>query len=111
MMTMKKLIATLIIGSVIAPTLYAQSNQEVAALAGQSGCLVCHKADGKLVGPGFNEIAEKYKDQPNALQTLTQKVKKGGAGSWGRIPMPAHPQLSDETISTIVGWILKGAPN
>lgn len=89
---------------------FAQTNQEAAALANQSGCLVCHKADGKLVGPGFKEVAEKYKDQPGALEMLIQKVKKGGAGTWGRIPMPAHPQLSDESLNTLVSWILKGVP-
>ena len=88
----------------------AQSNQEAAALANQSGCMVCHKAEGKLVGPGFQDIAEKYKDQPGALDTLAQKVRKGGSGSWGRIPMPAHPQLSEESAKILVGWILRGAP-
>jgi cytochrome c len=91
-------------------TAFAQSNQAAAALANQSGCMTCHKAEGKLVGPGFQEIAEKYKNQPEALDTLMQKVKKGGSGVWGRIPMPAHPQLSDESLNTLVSWILRGAP-
>ena len=109
---MKKITATIfMLSAAAASTAYAQSNQEAAALAGQSGCLVCHKTDGKLVGPGFKEVAEKYKDQAGAQQTLVQKVKKGGAGNWGRIPMPAHPQLSDETANTLVAWILKGAPS
>lgn len=92
------------------PAVFAQSNQEAALLASQSGCMACHKVEGKLVGPGYQDVAEKYKGQPDALEQLSQKVKKGGAGSWGRIPMPAHPQLSDESARVLVTWILKGAP-
>jgi cytochrome c len=109
---MKKIITTLILAaSASTSAVYAQSNQEAAALAGQSGCLVCHKTEGKLVGPGFKDIAEKYKDQAGAQQTLAMKVQKGGAGSWGRIPMPAHPQLSNENANILVAWILRGAPS
>lgn len=92
-----------------APT-FAQSNQAAATLANQSGCLVCHKIDEKLVGPGFQDVAEKYKGQAGAVEMLTQKIKKGGAGSWGRIPMPPHPQLSDESSNVLAAWVLKGAP-
>jgi cytochrome c len=94
----------------IAQTSFAQSNQAAATLANQSGCMACHKAEGKLVGPGFQEVAEKYQNQPGALEMLMQKVKKGGSGVWGRIPMPAHPQLSDESLNTLVSWVLRGAP-
>lgn len=105
---MKKIILILLIGGFNAQLAFSQS---AAPLANQHGCVACHKVDEKLVGPGFRDIAAKYKDQPDALQTLSQKVKKGGAGNWGRIPMPAHPQLNDETLNALVSWILKGAPN
>jgi len=108
---MKKIVpclATVIL--LMTQSAFAQSNQAAAALANQSGCMACHKAEGKLVGPGFQDVAEKYKDQPGAQEMLTQKVKKGGSGVWGRIPMPAHPQLSDESLNTLVSWILRGAP-
>ncbi len=89
---------------------FAQSNQAAATLANQSGCMVCHKVDEKLVGPGFRDVAEKYKDQAGAAEKLAQKIKKGGVGSWGRIPMPPHPQLSDESANVLAAWVLKGAP-
>lgn len=108
---MKKIVFSLAVVTLfITRASFAQSNQDAAALANQSGCMVCHKVDGKLVGPGFNDVAEKYKDQPGAVETLSQKVKKGGSGVWGRFPMPAHPQLSDESLKTLVTWVLKGAP-
>ncbi len=107
---MKKIIVSATLFACVVGHAAAQSNQEAAALANQSGCMACHKAEGKLVGPGFQDIAAKYKDQPGAVDMLTQKVKKGGSGSWGRIPMPAHPQLSDESAKVLVTWVLRGAP-
>lgn len=75
-----------------------------------SDCLACHKPDIKLVGPSFAQIAAKYKNQPGALEQLVQKVKAGGAGSWGPIPMAPHPTLSEDQIRVMVSWILDQTP-
>ena len=88
----------------------AQDNKTVASLAGQSGCLVCHQAAIKLVGPSFQSVAEKYQNQADAQKLLVSKVRNGGAGAWGKIPMPANPQVTEENTSLIIAWILKGAP-
>ena len=93
-----------------APNLWAQENAAVAGLASQLGCLLCHNAEAKLVGPAYKAVAEKYKDQPDAVAILTNKVKMGGAGVWGRVPMPAHPLVPDEQVKALVNWVLKGAP-
>jgi cytochrome c len=88
----------------------AQDNKTVASLAGQNGCLVCHQTAIKLVGPSFQSVAEKYQNQVDAQKLLVSKVRNGGAGAWGKIPMPAHPQVTEENTSLIIAWILKGAP-
>jgi len=88
----------------------AAAGPSPAALAGSNGCLVCHNATQKLVGPAFKSIAEKYQGQADAQKNLVMKVRNGGAGSWGKIPMPAHPDVSEENLNTIVAWVLKGAP-
>ena len=75
-------------------------------LATKSGCLACHAADKKVVGPSYQEIAKKYKASDEAM--LIAKVKKGGSGVWGAIPMPAAT-AKDEDIKTLVKWILAGA--
>jgi cytochrome c len=75
------------------------------ATAAKSGCLACHKADGKMVGPSFKDIAAKYADQGGATDTLAAKVKAGGKGNWGEVPMPASP-APIEDIKTVVAWIL-----
>ena len=81
----------------------SQAGQE---LASKSGCLACHAVDKKLVGPAYKEVAAKYSGQPDAEAKLIQKVKAGGQGVWGQVPMPPNPQVKDEDIKTMVAWIL-----
>jgi len=77
------------------------------ALAQKSGCLACHGVDKKVLGPGFKDVAAKYKGDKGAEAKLITKVKKGGSGVWGPMPMPANsPQVKDNDIKTIVKWIL-----
>lgn len=77
------------------------------ALAQKSGCLACHGIDKKVLGPSYKEVAAKYKGDKTAEAKLVQKVKAGGGGTWGNIPMPANsPQVKDEDIKTIVKWVL-----
>ncbi|SAL42117.1 cytochrome c class I [Caballeronia arvi] len=80
------------------------------AVARSNACMGCHAIDRKLVGPSFQQIAEKYKGQPQASVQLEKKVKNGGAGVWGPIPMPSHPRMNDADIKTVVAWVLAGAP-
>ncbi len=77
------------------------------ALAQKSGCMACHSVDKKVLGPAYKDVAAKYKGQKDAEAKLVDKVKKGGSGTWGPIPMPANsPQVKDEDIKTIVKWVL-----
>jgi S-disulfanyl-L-cysteine oxidoreductase SoxD len=77
-------------------------------LAQASGCLACHGTTAKIVGPGYNEVADKYRGH-DAFAKLVSKVKSGGEGVWGSTPMPPQDELKDEEIKTLVGWILAGA--
>ena len=76
------------------------------ALAKASGCLACHTVDKKLVGPSYQEIAERYRKDKGAEASLIQKVKAGGKGVWGDIPMPPNAHVKDADIKTMVQWIL-----
>ena len=77
------------------------------ALAQKCGCLAFHSIDKKLLGPAYKDVAAKYKGDKSAEAKLVEKVKKGGSGVWGPMPMPANsPQVKDEDIKTIVQWIL-----
>ncbi|MEW8028608.1 MAG: c-type cytochrome [Candidatus Thiodiazotropha sp.] len=76
------------------------------ALATQSGCMACHQVATKVVGPAYTEVAAKYKGDAAALDLLVAKVKSGGVGTWGQIPMPPNAHVSDDNIRTIVSWVL-----
>ena len=76
------------------------------ALMQKDGCAACHGIDKKTVGPSYVEVAAKYKGDAGANAKLTQKVKAGGAGVWGQIPMPPNPQVPDDDIKALVSWIL-----
>lgn len=80
-----------------------------AELAKAAACMACHGIDRKIVGPGFREIAAKYRGAAGAELNLAEKVQKGSAGVWGAIPMPAQPQIKPADTKTIVQWILTGA--
>jgi cytochrome c len=71
-----------------------------------SDCFSCHSIDQKLVGPSFTAVAQKYAGQPGAERTLQDAIKNGHVGTWGQIPMPPHPQLSDTQRQQMVAWIL-----
>ncbi|MCF8200113.1 MAG: c-type cytochrome [Sulfuritalea sp.] len=76
-------------------------------LAAKSGCLACHAVDKKMIGPAYQDIAKKYTASDEAM--LIAKVKAGGKGVWGPIPMPPNAAVKDEDVKTLVSWILAGA--
>ncbi|WP_124949753.1 c-type cytochrome [Sulfuriferula thiophila] len=76
------------------------------SLAQKNACMTCHSVDKKIVGPAYKDVAAKYKGDKTAEAHLMDKVKKGGAGVWGQIPMPPNPQVKDEDLRVIVKWIL-----
>ena len=75
-------------------------------LAKKSGCSSCHAIDKKLVGPAFKDVSAKYKTQKSADTMLAAKIKKGSAGVWGVIPMPANAGVSDEDALALSKWVL-----
>jgi cytochrome c len=76
------------------------------ALAAKNACMACHAMDKKMVGPAYKEVAAKYRGQKDAEAKLIDKVKKGGKGAWGEVPMPPNAAVKDEDVKTIVQWIL-----
>ncbi len=75
-------------------------------LAKNNGCLSCHSAKEKIVGPAYAAVAEKYKDDKDAVANLVQAIQYGSKGKWGRIPMPAHPGMSAADIKTLAQWVM-----
>lgn len=76
------------------------------ALAQKSACMSCHQMDKKVVGPSYKDVAKKYKGDAKAADHLVTVIKKGGKGVWGAVPMPPHPQVSDDNAKKLADWIL-----
>lgn len=77
------------------------------ALFKKSNCAACHAIASKSVGPSMKDVAAKYKDDKDAQAKMEAKVRNGGKGSFGGMPMPPTPlSVSDENIKTIVKWVL-----
>lgn len=84
----------------------ALDNAAAQALMQKDGCAACHAIDKKVVGPAYQDVAAKYQGDKDALAKLSDKVKKGGSGVWGPIPMPPNAQVSDADIKNLMDWIL-----
>ena len=76
------------------------------ALLKKYNCTACHQIDRKVVGPAYKDVANKYRGQKDIAAKLAEKVKKGGQGVWGPVPMPPNAAVSDADIKTLVAWIL-----
>jgi cytochrome c len=79
------------------------ANEE--ALAKSKNCLSCHAIDKKVVGPAYKDVAAKYKGDKSAAAKLAAKVKAGGKGVWGEMPMPPN-NVTDDEANRLVAWVL-----
>lgn len=97
----------LIVAGIAAFCFSATAFADPAADAKKGGCMNCHAADKKVVGPSFKDIAAKYKGDGGAADKMVDKVIKGGSGSFGPMPMPPQKgKLNDDEMKAVVGWIL-----
>jgi cytochrome c len=94
-----------IAAAVLAASGVAQA-QSAEDLLKKHACTACHAIDKKLVGPAYKDVAAKYKGNAQAATTLMDKVKKGGVGNWGQVPMPPNPAVPDADIKTMVTYVL-----
>jgi cytochrome c len=104
---MKRILAAIAtVGTLLAVSTPALADM---ALANSKNCMACHAVEKKLVGPSYKDIATKYAGQADAVDKLSGKVIKGGAGAWGPVPMPANAQVSDADAKKLIAWILAGS--
>ncbi len=69
-------------------------------------CFACHRIDRNTLGPSFKSIAAKYADDKGADVVLARKIREGGTGVWGTVPMPPQTQVSEDESLTLARWIL-----
>lgn len=100
---MKTLLLTTLAAALLTLSATTSADQ---ALAQKNACMSCHGVDKKIVGPAYKDVAKKYAGDKTAEAKLLAKVKAGGKGVWGEIPMPPNPQVSDADAKKIIAWIL-----
>ncbi|WP_298409205.1 c-type cytochrome [Janthinobacterium sp.] len=83
----------------------AASGKDVNTLLAANGCMACHALDQKVVGPGFAEVAARYKGKDN-VAAVAANIRSGGAGKWGPVPMPPFSQLSAADAATLAKYVL-----
>jgi cytochrome c len=99
-----KLVALSVAALALAAAAPAQASD---ALAKKYACVACHVVKGpKTVGPSYADVAKKYAGQKGAEAKLVEKVKKGGTGVWGQVPMPPNPSVPDADLRALVKWVL-----
>ena len=76
------------------------------ALLNANACLSCHAIDQKIVGPGYREVAARYKGDAQALTKLEASIRQGSAGKWGPAPMPPFAALSEAQVKAIAAFVL-----
>ena len=86
----------------------AKAGAEAIALAQKYTCTACHGMDKKILGPGFQEVAKKYAGRGDGVDYLAGKIRKGGVGAWGPVPMPAQT-LGETEAKQIAQWLMDGA--
>ena len=100
---MKHAVLALALAAALPAAVPAYAQEE---LAKKHNCFACHAVDKKLVGPSYKDVAAKYRDDKQAGAKLFDKVKKGGQGVWGQVPMPPNTQVPDSDVKSLVKWIL-----
>ena len=100
---MKTLLLTSLSAALLSLSAAASADQ---SLAQQNAGMSCHGVDKKIVGPAFKDVAKKYASDKTAAAKLMAKVKTGGKGVWGEVPMPPNPQVSDADNKKIIDWVL-----
>lgn len=108
---MHRLLAPLAAAALLAatPAQGAIDDKKAGDLMNKAGCAACHKVDGKSVGPAYKDVAKKYAGKADAAPALAAKVRKGGAGVWGPVPMAptGADKIAEADLKDLVEWILK----
>lgn len=90
----------------LAAALPASAQADAGGAVRDNGCMRCHAMERTYVGPGFAQIAERYRNDAHAEAYLAGRIRNGGAGEWGRALMPRHPRIGEEEARSLARWIL-----
>ena len=103
---MKDLNMKSVLTTVLASVVFSGAALADQKLAGTKNCLACHAVGTTVVGPSLKDVAKKYVGDKEAAAALAVKIREGGGGVWGAVPMPANPQVSEAEAKKLAAWIL-----
>ncbi len=83
----------------------AGGSRDVQTVLATYGCTGCHAVDRKMVGPSFKEVAHRFGSEAGGTERVARRIREGGAGAWGSIPMPPHPAINDDELRALVTWV------
>ena len=104
--SMKLLLSVLLVSSLAPAAGLAAAEERAQALAREYGCISCHGMVRKQVGPGFAQIAARYRNDPGAPLKIAAKIKGGSVGTWGRVIMPRQSRMTDAEAKVLAEWVL-----
>jgi cytochrome c551/c552 len=90
----------------VATTTPVASAIDVKTLLANNACLGCHAMSQKIVGPAYHDVAERYRKNPKALETVMANIKAGGTNKWSAVPMPPFPALTDAELKVLAQFVL-----
>jgi cytochrome c len=91
---------------VVAAFGFMSTAEASADLTRKYNCVACHAEAQKKVGPAYRDIAKKYASRADAADYLTKKIRSGGSGVWGAMPMPPHPQVPESDARAMATYVL-----
>ncbi|MGB5108790.1 MAG: c-type cytochrome [Formosimonas sp.] len=97
------LTSTALLGALGMTSLTASANPQIAKA---NQCFACHSLDKKIIGPSYQDIAKRYKNEPGAPIKIAEHIRNGVVGVWGSTPMPAKPGISDADMNALIKWML-----
>ena len=100
------MVAALLVGNAGVAVAQVPTAASAAALARDRGCMACHGIAHKQVGPGFAQVAERYRQDPTAAARLAGRIRSGSVGQWGRVIMPRQAQVSEAEARVLAEWVL-----
>lgn len=83
------------------------ASEDAITLLNRNGCLACHASEHAVVGPSYHDVAEKYRNDPQALTKLQASIREGGSGRWGSVPMPPFAALTEPQLKALAEYVMK----
>jgi cytochrome c len=96
-------------GLPVAQAMRSESDGNTREILTRNACMTCHGFDSAVVGPAFKDVAARYRERAEATNYLVEKIRKGGVGAWGQVPMPGQPGIREDELVAVVRWLITGS--